>query len=191
MAGGSDYASRVTAATASRTTRSGTRIPVSRGHRSQQVDGKIDHFSNSSDPNVAYYGRAGLDEADWDTVLQIRQDAIRATNPVGFDSYDWVDDQIGVTTATWQEQEYYYRTRITLPGQQPQWLPDAAYTIGDAATPVPLSWNQPLNWLGSGIVNGLPNSIPNGVGAVANFFSTNTSTSCTMRLRQPARPSAR
>ncbi len=172
MAGGSDYASRVTAATASYNTFRNA-YSVSAGIDPSKLM-YVEYFSNSSDPNVAYYGRAGLDEADWDTALQIRQDAIRATNPVGFDSYDWVDAQMTVTTAEWQEQEYYYRTRITMPGQQPQWLPDAAYTIGDAATPVPLSWNQPLNWLGSGIVNGLPNSIPNSVGAVANFFDTNT-----------------
>jgi autotransporter-associated beta strand protein len=61
-----------------------------------------------------------------------------------------------------------------LPGQQPQWLPDNAYTIGDVATPVPLSWNQTLNWLGNGVVNGQPNSVPNSPGAVANFFRTNT-----------------
>jgi len=174
MAGGSNYASRVTAATAQYNTFRNA-YSVSAGVDPSKLL-YVEYFSNSSDPNVAYYGRAGLDEADWDTVLQIRQDAIRATNPVGFDSYDWVDSQMTVTTAEWEEQEYYYRTRLTLPGQQPQWLPDASYTIGDAATPVPLSWNQPLNWLGSGIVNGLPNSIPNGVGAVANFFSTNTAT---------------
>jgi fibronectin-binding autotransporter adhesin len=70
-----------------------------------------------------------------------------------------------ITEAEQVQHEYYYRTRLVMPGQQPQWLPDAAYTIGDAATLVALSWSQSLNWIGG---------IPDASGAVASFFRTNT-----------------
>ena len=36
--------------------------------------------------------------------------------------------------------------RLVLPGQQPQWLSDAAPNVN--GTTIPLSWNQPLNWIG-------------------------------------------
>jgi autotransporter-associated beta strand protein len=135
----------------------------------------IEHFGNtSSDPNV-YYGRHGLLPAsDWDTAIQIRQDAIYSVGFAGFLAYSWGGNAMGLTEAEQIQHEYYYRTRLAVPGQQPQWLPDDAYTIGDAATPIALSWNQPLNWLGSTVVNGVPNSAPNSPGAVANFFRTNT-----------------
>jgi autotransporter-associated beta strand protein len=134
-----------------------------------------EHFGNTSgDPNI-WYGRHGLMPAsDWDAAIQVRQDAIYAVGFAGFLAYAWGGNGMGITEAEQIQHEYYYRTRLVLPGQQPQWLPDAEYTIGDAATPVPLSWNQPLNWLGSGVVNGVPNSVPNSPGAVANFFRTNT-----------------
>ena len=135
----------------------------------------IEHFGNTgSDPSI-YYGRHGLIPAsDWDTAIQVRQDAIYSVGFAGFLAYAWGDNGMGITEAEQIQHEYYYRTRLVVPGQQPQWLPDNAYTIGDAATPVPLSWNQTLNWLGNGVVNGQPNSVPNSPGAVANFFRTNT-----------------
>ncbi len=133
-----------------------------------------EHFGNTSGDNV-WYGRHDLMPAsDWDAAIQVRQDAIYAVGFAGFLAYSWGGNAMGITEAEQIQHELYYRTRLVLPGQQPQWLPDAAYTIGDAATPVPLSWNQPLNWLGSGVVNGMPNSVPNSPGAVANFFRTNT-----------------
>ena len=121
-----------------------------------------EHFGNTSgDPSV-WYGRHGLMPAsDWDAAIQVRQDAIYSVGFAGFLAYSWGGNAMGITEAEQIQHEYYYRTRLVLPGQQPQWLPDDAYTIGDAATPVPLSWNQPLNWLGSGVVNGVPNSVPN------------------------------
>jgi autotransporter-associated beta strand protein len=134
-----------------------------------------EHFGNTSgDPSV-WYGRHGLMPAsDWDAAIQVRQDAIYSVGFAGFLAYAWGGNAMGITEAEQIQHELYYRTRLVLPGQQPQWLPDNAYTIGDAATPVPLSWNQTLNWLGSGVVNGVPNSVPNSPGAVANFFRTNT-----------------
>ncbi len=134
-----------------------------------------EHFGNTSgDPSV-WYGRHGLMPAsDWDAAIQVRQDAIYSVGFAGFLAYAWGGNAMGISEAEQIQHELYYRTRLVLPGQQPQWLPDNAYTIGDAATPVPLSWNQPLNWLGSGVVNGVPNSVPNSPGAVANFFRTNT-----------------
>ena len=51
----------------------------------------------------------------------------------GFLAYSWGTNPMGVTEAEQIEHEYYYRSRLVIPGQQPQWLPDAAYTIGDAA----------------------------------------------------------
>ncbi len=134
-----------------------------------------EHFGNTSgDPSV-WYGRHGLTPAsDWDAAIQVRQDAIYAVGFAGFLAYSWGGNAMGITEAEQIQHEYYYRSRLVLPGQQPQWLPDGAYTIGDAATPVPLSWNQTLNWLGNGVVNGVPNSVPNSPGAVANFFRTNT-----------------
>jgi autotransporter-associated beta strand protein len=50
-----------------------------------------------------------------------------------------------------------------LPSQKPQWLSDAAINVN--GTTIPLSWNQPLNWLGG---------VPNATGAEANFWRTPT-----------------
>ncbi|HVT29264.1 MAG TPA: autotransporter-associated beta strand repeat-containing protein, partial [Lacipirellulaceae bacterium] len=135
----------------------------------------IEHFGNTSgDPSV-WYGRHGLATAsDWDTAIQVRQDAIYAVGFAGFLAYAWGGNAMGISEAEQIQHEYYYRTRLVIPGQQPQWLPDAAYAIGDSQTAIPLSWTQPLNWLGNGVVDGVPNSVPNSPGAVANFFRTNT-----------------
>jgi autotransporter-associated beta strand protein len=136
--------------------------------------GAGENYTNNA--TYDYYGRAGLASAsDWDYVIMLREDALRTLNPASVDAYAWGGNAMLITEAEQIQHELYYRTRLVLPGQQPQWLPDNAYTIGDAATPVPLSWNQTLNWLGDGVVNGLPNSVPNSPGAVANFFRTNTS----------------
>jgi autotransporter-associated beta strand protein len=70
---------------------------------------------------------------------------------------------MGVTEAEQLQHEYYYRSRLVLPTQQPQWLSDSAINVG--GTTIPLSWGQPLNWIGG---------VPNAAGAVANFFRTNT-----------------
>ncbi len=135
--------------------------------------GAGENYTNNA--TYDYYGRAGLASAsDWDYVIMLREDALRTLNAASVDAYAWGGNAMGITEAEQVQHELYYRTRLVLPGQQPQWLPDDAYTIGDAATPVPLSWNQPLNWLGSGVVNSVPNSVPNSPGAVANFFRTNT-----------------
>ena len=135
--------------------------------------GAGENYTNNA--TYDYYGRAGLASAsDWDYVIMLREDALRTLNPASVDAYAWGGNAMLISEAEQVQHELYYRTRLVLPGQQPQWLPDNAYTIGDAAMPVPLSWNQPLNWLGDGVVNGLPNSVPNSPGAVANFFRTNT-----------------
>ena len=135
--------------------------------------GAGENYTNNA--TYDYYGRAGLASAsDWDYVIMLREDALRTLNAASVDAYAWGGNAMGITEAEQVQHELYYRTRLVLPGQQPQWLPDDAYTIGDAAMPVPLSWSQPLNWLGNGVVNGVPNSVPNSPGAVANFFRTNT-----------------
>src|SRR5205814_660367 len=97
------------------------------------------------------------------TVIQLRQEAIYAAGYPGFLAYGWGANAMNVTEAEQLQHEYYYRTRLAMPGQQPQWLPDNTYTVN--GTSIPLSWNQDLNWLGG---------IPNAPGAVANFYRTNT-----------------
>jgi autotransporter-associated beta strand protein len=129
-----------------------------------------EHFANN---NATYvdnqgvtrttgWGRAGLaNAADWDTVIQIRQDAILAAGFDGFLAYNWGGNAMGVTQAEQIQHEYYYRTRRVLATQQPQWLSDNAINVN--GTVIPLSWSQPLNWLGG---------VPNTSGAVANFWRT-------------------
>ncbi len=98
-------------------------------------------------------------------VIQIRQDAIYNCNYPGFLAYNFVGNNMGVTTTELIQHELWYRTRLVMAGQAPQWLADAAYTIGDAATPVPLSWSEQLNWIGG---------VPNANGSVVNFYKTIT-----------------
>ena len=131
-----------------------------------------EHFANN---NATYvdnqgvtrttgWGRAGLaSAADWDTVIQIRQDAILNVGFDGFLAYNWGGNALGITQAEQIQHEYYYRSRRVLPTQQPQWLSDSAINVN--GTVIPLSWSQPLNWLGG---------VPNAAGAVANFWRTNT-----------------
>ena len=61
------------------------------------------------------------------------------------------------------QHEYYYRSRLVLPGQKPQWLSDSEINVN--GTTIPLSWSQPLNWVGG---------VPNAAGAEANFWRTLT-----------------
>jgi autotransporter-associated beta strand protein len=127
-----------------------------------------EHFANNAaitDTGAAAgWGRAGLaSAADWDTVIQLRQDAIYNVGFAGFLAYNWGGNGMGVTQVEQIQHEYYYRTRLVLPGQKPQWLSDSAINAG--GTVIPLSWNEPLNWLGG---------VPNAAGAEANFWRTLT-----------------
>jgi autotransporter-associated beta strand protein len=134
-----------------------------------------EHFANNAaitDTGAAAgWGRAGLaSAADWDTVIQLRQDAIYNVGFAGFLAYNWGGNGMGVTQAEQIQHEYYYRTRLVLPSQKPQWLSDSAINVN--GTVIPLSWNEPLNWLGG---------VPNAAGAEANFWRTLT-TSRTITL---------
>ncbi len=160
MAGGSDYASRVAWAQAqyqaSVNTYGAAGVPKSKLILTEE-------FANT--PAGTGWGRGGVSASDWDSVIQMRQDAIDNVGFPGFAAYAWGSNGMGITEAEQIQHEYWYRTRLVLPGQQPQWLSDAAWTIGDAATPVSLSWSEQLNWLGG---------VPNAPGAIANFYRTNT-----------------
>ena len=132
----------------------------------------IEHFANN---NATYvdnqgvthttgWGRAGLaSAADWDTVIQLRQDAIRNVGFPGFLAYNWGGNAMGVTQAEQLQHEYYYRSKLVLAGQQPQWLSDSAINVNGIV--IPLSWGEFLNWKGG---------VPDVPGAVANFYRTNT-----------------
>jgi autotransporter-associated beta strand protein len=125
-----------------------------------------EHFANNNAITdtgaVAGWGRAGLaSAADWDTVIQLRQDAIYNVGFAGFLAYNWGGNGMGVTQAEQIQHEYYYRTRRVLASQRPQWLSDSAINVN--GTVIPLSWNQPLNWLGG---------VPNAAGAEVNFWRT-------------------
>jgi autotransporter-associated beta strand protein len=119
-------------------------------------------FTNNTSGNG--FGRGGLSSsADWDTAIQIRQDAIYNVGFAGFLAYAWGGNPLGISEAEQIEHEYYYRSRLVLPGQKPQWLSDSAINVN--GTTIPLSWNQPLNWLGG---------VPNANRAQANFWRTLT-----------------
>lgn len=129
-----------------------------------------EHFANNAATYVdgqgnvqqTGWGRAGLaSAAEWDTVLQIRQDAILNVGFDGFLAYNWGGNGMGVTQAEQIQHEYYYRSRLVLPTQKPQWLSDSAINVN--GTTISLSWNQPLNWVGG---------VPNANGAAANFWRT-------------------
>lgn len=132
----------------------------------------VEHFANNTakhtDPNgksmPARWGRAGLESAaNWDTVIQLRQDAIFNVGFAGFLAYNWRGNGMGISEAEQIQHEYYYRSRRVLASQKPQWLSDAPISIDNKT--IPLSWGQPLNWLGS---------VPNSSGAEANFWRTIT-----------------
>jgi hypothetical protein len=120
-----------------------------------------EHFGNTV--STAAWGRAGISASDWDKVIQLRQDAIRNIGFAGFLAYGWGSNTMKIPEAEQIEHEYYYRSRLVLPGQQPQWLSDDVINVN--GTSIPLSWNQPLNWIGG---------VPNGTSAIANFYRTNT-----------------
>jgi autotransporter-associated beta strand protein len=131
-----------------------------------------EHFANNDatyvdsggNTQTTGWGRAGLaSAADWDSVIQIRQDAIFNVGFSGFLAYNWGGNGMGVTQAEQIEHEYYYRTRRVLASQKPQWLSNSAINVN--GTTIPLSWSQQLNWIGD---------IPNTAGAEANFWRTLT-----------------
>ncbi len=158
MSHGTDYASRVAWAQAqydwSQTAFGSLGVNSSRLFLGEE-------FANTA--SGVGWGRAGLSEADWDTVIQIRQDAIYNADYAGYLAYAWGSNPIGITEAEQIEYEYYYRTRLVLHSQKPQWLSDSAINVN--GTTIPLSWNQQLNWLGG---------VPNAVGAEVNFWRTLT-----------------
>jgi autotransporter-associated beta strand protein len=127
-----------------------------------------EHFANNNavddNGNAVGWGRAGLaSAADWDSVLQTRQDAIYNVGFAGFLAYNWGGNGMGITQAEQIQHEYYYRSRLALPGQKPQWLSDSAIDVNGST--IPLSWSQPLNWIGG---------VPNAAGGEANFWRTIT-----------------
>lgn len=109
------------------------------------------------------FGRAGLSESDWDTAIQIRQDAIYNADYAGYLAYAWGGNSLLISEPEQIEYEYYYRSRLVLHSQKPQWLSDSAINVN--GTTIPLSWSQPLNWLGG---------VPNATGAQVNFWRTLT-----------------
>ena len=109
------------------------------------------------------WGRGGIPAADWDQVLMIRQDAIYNVDFAGFLTYAWGGNGMNITEAEQIQHEYYYRSRLTLRSEKPQWLSDSAINVN--GTVIPLSWSQPLNWKGG---------VPNAAGAEVNFWRTLT-----------------
>src|SRR4029079_1413488 len=150
---GTDYASRLAWAQAQYAwsiTAFGNRgVPASKLFVSED-------FANTVTGTV--YGRSGLSDSDWETVIQIRQDAIYNADYAGFLAYAWGSNPMGISEAEQLDFEYYYRSRLVLHSQKPQWLSDSAITVNVAT--IPLSWSQPLNWLGG---------VPNSAGAEVNF----------------------
>ncbi len=158
LAGGSSYASRVAWAQSQYQASINTYTAVG-VDRSRLFLGE--HFGNTTAGNG--FGRAGISAADWDTVIQVRQDAIYNVGFAGFLAYSWGSNTMGITEAEQIQHEYYYRSRLVLPSQKPQWLSDSAINVN--GTIIPLSWSQPLNWLGG---------VPNATGAEVNFWRTLT-----------------
>lgn len=140
-------------------------IPESRLFVSEHFANNAATFiDNQGVERATGWGRAGLaSAADWDTVIQIRQDAILNVGFEGFLAYNWGGNGMNVTQAEQIQHEYYYRSRRVLPSQKPQWLSNSSINVNGTA--IPLSWNQPLNWLGG---------VPNANGAEANFWRTLT-----------------
>jgi autotransporter-associated beta strand protein len=121
----------------------------------------IEHVGNTT--TGTGWGRGGIAAADWDQVLMIRQDAIYNVDFAGFLTYAWGGNNMNITEAEQIQHEYYYRSRRVLASQEPQWLSDSAINV--SGTTIPLSWSQPLNWLGG---------VPNAAGAEVNFWRTLT-----------------
>jgi autotransporter-associated beta strand protein len=163
MGGGSDYASRVVYAQnqyqAAKNSYLTVGIPDSKLFVSEHFANNNTHLDNGTPVG---WGRAGMPSAaDWDQVIMIRQDAMFNVGFSGFLAYNWGGNGMGVSQAEQIQHEYYYRSRRVLPTQQPQWLSDGPINLN--GTTIPLSWNQPLNWLGG---------VPNSSGAEANFWRT-------------------
>jgi autotransporter-associated beta strand protein len=91
----------------------------------------------------------------------IRQDAIYNVDFAGFLTYAWGGNNMNITAAEQIQHEYYYRSRLTLRSEKPQWLSDSAINVN--GTVIPLSWSQPLNWKGG---------VPNAPGAEVNLWRT-------------------
>lgn len=132
----------------------------------------IEHFANTDttfingqgQEQAVGWGRAGLaSSADWDTVIQIRQQAILNVGFDAFLSYNWGGNGMNVSLDELLQHEYWYRTTRALATEKPQWLSDSALDVN--GTMVPLSWGQTLNWKGG---------IPNAAGAEVNFWRTLT-----------------
>ncbi len=166
---GTDYASRLAWAEskyqASKDTYLAAGVPESRIFLSEHFgDTAATYVDNNGVTQQTGWGRAGLaSAADWDTVIQLRQDAIYNVGFDGFLAYSWGSNGMGISKDEQLQHEYYYRTRPVLPGQKPQWLSDNTFTVNGVT--VPLSWNQKLNWLGD---------VPNAAGAEVNFWRTIT-----------------
>ena len=75
------------------------------------------------------WGRGGIPAADWDQVLMIRQDAIYNVDFAGFLTYAWGGNGMNITEAEQIQHEYYYRSRLTLRSEKPQWLSDSAINV--------------------------------------------------------------
>ena len=153
---GSSYASRVAWAQgqyqASKTSYLNRGVPASRLFVTEHfANNEATYVDGQGNVQTTGWGRAGLaSAADWDSVLQIRQDAILNVGFDGFLAYNWGGNAMAVTQAEQIQHEFYYRSRRVLASQKPQWLSDSAIDVN--GTTIPLSWSHPLNWLG-----GVPN----------------------------------
>jgi autotransporter-associated beta strand protein len=158
MTGGTDYASRVAYA-------QGRYQAAKNSYLNNGVPAEklfvIEHVGNTVAGTK--WGRGGIAAADWDQVLMIRQDAIYNVDFAGFLTYAWGGNNMNITEAEQIQHEYYYRTRLTLATEKPQWLSNSAINVN--GTTIPLSWSQLLNWKGG---------VPNAVGAEVNFWRTLT-----------------
>jgi autotransporter-associated beta strand protein len=148
---------------ASKNTYRAAGVPESRLFVSEHfANNNATYVDNQGVTRTTGWGRAGLASAsDWDQVIMMRQDAMYNVGFAGFLAYNWGGNAMGVTQAEQIQHEYYYRSRRVLASQKPQWLSDGPITVNGAT--LPLSWNQPLNWLGG---------VPNAVGAEVNFWRT-------------------
>ena len=166
MTGGTDYASRVAYAQgqyqAAKNSYLADGLDASRLFVSEHFANNTATYTDSTGVHTTGWGRAGLASAsDWDQVIMERQDAMKNVGFAGFLAYSWGGNGMGVTQAEQIQHEYYYRSRLVLPGQKTQWLSDSAINVN--GTTIPLSWNQPLNWIGG---------VPNATGAEVNFWRT-------------------
>jgi autotransporter-associated beta strand protein len=158
MTGGTDYASRVAYAQGRYQAAKNSYLNVGIPAEKLFV---IEHVGNTVEGTN--WGRGGIAAADWDQALMIRQDAIYNVNFAGFLTYAWGGNNMNITVDEQIQHEYYYRSRLTLRSEKPQWLSDSAINVN--GTVIPLSWSQPLNWKGG---------VPNTGGAEVNFWRTLT-----------------